>query len=92
VRLDGRKRERVGRPEVIVVPAIDHDALPAPRIANVRDSDSLLRERPCAAVGTGGAPNKPTPQVVCQLLAVAVSSFWAFGQGLQAYRGQRARD
>ena len=92
MRLDGRKRDRVGRPEVIVVPAIDHDALPALRIANDRDSDSLLREWPCAAVSTGGSPNKPTPQVVCELLAVAIASFWAFGQGLQAYRGKRARD
>jgi hypothetical protein len=92
VRLDGRKRERAGRPEVIVVPAIDQGAPPALRIVNDRDSDSLLREWPCAAEGTGGSPNKPTPQVVCELLAVAIASFWAFGQGLQAYRRKRARD
>jgi hypothetical protein len=92
VRLDGRKRERVGRPDIILVLVFDQDAPPALRIANDRDSDSLLREWPCAAVGTGGSPDKPTPQVVCELLAVAIASIWAFGQGLQAYRRKRARD
>jgi hypothetical protein len=92
VRLGGGKRARHGRPEIILVLVIDQDAPPALRIVNDRDSDSLLREWPCAAVGTGGSPNKPTPQVVCELLAVAIASFWAFGQGLQAYRRKGARD